>query len=165
MVDNIINVIIESRYDTESDWESIDPVLREGELAIIKVKSDKPNSLPEIRIKSGDGVHRYTELPFISAPASDVYNWAKQKNKPIYTADEIIGLGEFKHTHTVDDIIGLQGGNSSSNNTSNTGNTGKKIIADIDGGLKITETEDSIVIGINTEMTFMLDGGTSSQFL
>lgn len=112
------DVRIRSRYDVESDWDAIDPVLLEGEIAVVHSKSDIPNSLPEIRFKCGDGVHNYSELPFVSALALDVYKWAKQKDKPSYTAAEIAGLTEFiqniqqafppiAHRHSTDDINGL----------------------------------------------------------
>jgi hypothetical protein len=111
MEDKTYIVRISSQFNTEADWLALDPVLLVGEIAFVSSKSDLPNALPEIRIKSGDGIHKFSELPYTSANASDVYNWAKQKNKPTYHADEIIGLKKFMvedHTHTIDDVIGLR---------------------------------------------------------
>ena len=112
-------------------------------------------------------------------------NWAKQKNKPTYSADEIIGLKDFKHTHTIDEIIGLReeletkgndsndsednsndsnnGSNDSSDESTN-GSVGEngQIIAK--NGLKATQSGDDVIIGIDDSLSFILDGGTSSQF-
>ena len=114
MEDKTYIVRISSQFNTESDWIAIDPVLLEGEIAIVTCKSDIPNTLPEVRIKSGDGIHKYSELPFISANSLDVYNWAKQKNKPSYYADEIRDLDKFisdhlgDHIHDIDDVNNLE---------------------------------------------------------
>ena len=171
MEDKTYLVRIGSRFDTESDWESLDPLLLEGEIAIVSCKSDMPNAQPEIRIKCGDGIHKYSELPFINANASDVFNWAKQKNKPIYSADEIIGLEDFPHTHAIEDIIGLQDaldkkGDSTNSDGSSDGVVGEngKILASADGGLKVTQSGEDVIIGINDKLTFILDGGDSTDF-
>ena len=46
-----------------------------------------------------------TDFP-TSLPASDVYEWAKQPNKPAYTANEV-GAAPSGHTHTAGQISGL----------------------------------------------------------
>lgn len=48
-------------------------------------------------IKIGeDGVKTFNDLPWnFYAKASDVYNWAKTKEKPTYTANEISGLADY----------------------------------------------------------------------
>ena len=172
MEDKTYNVRISSCFNTDSDWLAIDPVLLEGEIAIVSIKSDIPNTVPEVRIKSGDGVHKYSELPFISAMALDVYNWAKQKNKPIYHVDEIIGLENYNnHTHEIKDIIGLQEeldkkGESVNNGDSSDEVVGKnvQIIANEKDGLYATQDGENVIIGINNQIIFTLDGGDSSQF-
>ena len=182
MEDMTYSVRIKSRYDIEADWIAVDPVLLEGEIAIVRVKSDIPNSLPEIRIKTGDGIHKYSELPFTSAIASDVYPWAKQKSKPTYTADEIEGLSDLiqntggngfvPHTHPISDITGLQEALDKKSESSNTGSSTPppvvsvtNIIAKQGGGLTVTKNEDDeFIIGIDANTVFMLDGGDSSQF-
>jgi hypothetical protein len=182
MEDNTYIVRISSRFNTDSDWRAVDPVLLQGELAIVYIKSDIPNTLPEVRIKSGDGIHKYSELPFVSANSLDVYAWAKQKNKPSYHADEIIGLENYNnHKHNISDIIGLQeeldkkgefpsndndsDSSDSSDDTSN-GVVGEncQIIANTKDGLYALQDGDNVIIGINNKITFTLDGGDSSQF-
>lgn len=46
-----------------------------------------------------------TDFP-TSLPASDVYDWAKQPNKPVYTAGEV-GAAASSHTHPVGNITGV----------------------------------------------------------
>ena len=46
-------------------------------------------------MKAGDGTSTFNTLGFLSGHAADVYDWAKAKTKPSYTANEISGLTEF----------------------------------------------------------------------
>lgn len=46
-----------------------------------------------------------TDFP-TSLPASDVYPWAKQPNKPTYTANEV-GAAASSHSHPVGNITGV----------------------------------------------------------
>jgi len=57
------------------------------------------NTPPAIGLKVGDGVHYFSELPWVQAVAADVYNWAKGTNKPVYTAAEIQGLDTYIDEH------------------------------------------------------------------
>jgi len=49
-----------TKYDTESNWITEDPIPREGEIITSKVDN-------EIRLKVGDGINRFSDLPYISA--------------------------------------------------------------------------------------------------
>ena len=91
MADNIINVKIREAFDTEANWESNDPVLLQGQVAI---SSDKHGMY-----KVGDGVNTWTQLLYASHPASDVSQWAKEQTKPSYNISEII-----------DSVTGVKGG-------------------------------------------------------
>lgn len=44
---------------------------------------------PAVLLKVGDGTRRFSELPWASGLAADVYSWAKEANKPTYTASEV----------------------------------------------------------------------------
>lgn len=88
------------KYDTYANWTTNDPILLAGELAVATIASgdtQKVNSVtaPQVLIKVGDGSSKYTELPFASGLAADVYGWAKASVKPSYTASEIGGLSEY----------------------------------------------------------------------
>lgn len=105
MAENILETRIQLRYGTYSQWMNSDIILKAGEAAICAFPSSrviesfsnsKPdNTPPAIGIKIGDGVHYFSELPWVQAIAADVYNWAKTSTKPTYTAQEIQGLQSY----------------------------------------------------------------------
>ena len=95
---------ISLKYDTYANWLKNDPVLLPGEVAIATIPSGaqvatargQMQDLPNVVIKVGDNnSSKYSELPFISALAADVYDWAKAADKPNYDASEIDNLKQF----------------------------------------------------------------------
>ena len=102
MADNhVLNTRIKLKYDSYENWIAKDPVLLAGEVAIATVASNdaegKPGfqNLPNVVIKVGDGSSKYSALKFVSALAADVHGWAKEANKPVYTAQEIEGIKDY----------------------------------------------------------------------
>ena len=100
MAEKILNTRIQLKYDTYAAWTTNDPILKKGEVAIATIatgSTETVNSvtLPQVLIKVGDGSKHYSELPFASALAADVYSWAKASTKPSYSASEITGLTEY----------------------------------------------------------------------
>ena len=117
---NEINTRIALKCDTLASWIANDPVLLKGEIAIATVdaapgdldlESNKAiANIPNVIIKVGDGTHPFTQLKVVSGLAADVYGWAKEVNKPEYSAEEITGLadyiaGEIKDTDTQYQIV------------------------------------------------------------
>ena len=109
MSDKILPVSFQLRYDTYSNWMNSSNILMPGEIAIAAIYNNNiiapsdmtPSSIaPEVGIKIGDGLHYFSELPWLQAIAGDVYNWAKTVNKPTYTATEITGLAEYIAAHS-----------------------------------------------------------------
>lgn len=107
---NTLNTRIKLKYDEYKNWTSKNPVLLAGEVAIATIPSgtNVPTGdgttmqhLPNVVIKVGDGTTEYNLLPFVSALAADVYAWAKNPEKPVYTADDFTWLEDY-----VDGIIG-----------------------------------------------------------
>ena len=88
---------LQLRYDELANWKKNNPVLLKGEIAIVVVpaESEEVEQEPAILVKFGDGVKKFDQLEYISAKAGDIYNWAKQANKPSYAASEITGLSEY----------------------------------------------------------------------
>ena len=84
-----LNTILKIRYDTYDNWMSVDPILRQGEIAIVLVESENNDVQPVVLSKTGNGTNKFSLLPWNSANAADVYDWAKQANKPTYTKEEI----------------------------------------------------------------------------
>ena len=112
MSEKTFNTRIQLKYDTYSNWTTNDPVLKAGEMALATIQNNTTGvqSAPTVLIKVGDGTHTYTELPFASGKAADVYSWAKSDTKPTYQASEISGLadyisGEIQDTNTSYQII------------------------------------------------------------
>lgn len=105
MAENVLETRILLRYGTYSQWMNSDVILKLGEAAIAAFPRERvietisnatpENTPPAIGIKIGDGVHYFHELPWVQAIAADVFTWAKQSTKPIYTAQEIQGLQSF----------------------------------------------------------------------
>ena len=62
MANKIINTRILSKIDTSSNWSSVDPVLLKGEKIVVDFGS---GAHPRYREKIGDGVSKYSQLPFI----------------------------------------------------------------------------------------------------
>lgn len=95
MATNTLKLKIQSKYDTYENWKTNNPILLKGEIAIASFEAQDESGvsqvLPTLLIKVGDGTHKYNELPWVSATAADVYNWAKTPNKPTYQYSEIQG--------------------------------------------------------------------------
>lgn len=85
---------IKNKVDSISNWNSATGKLLDGEIAIVRVPTGQTYNNPvtgksepvvELLMKVGDGVHTFNEvdengnpyLPWLSAKASDVYDWAK----------------------------------------------------------------------------------------
>lgn len=106
------------RYDTLANWNSANPVLNKGEVAVVAIPSGATgenntwgqDTKPSILFKVGDGKSNFKDLPYASGRAADVYAWAKAATKPTYTASEV-GAAEEDHIHTGDSIY--IGGNDS----------------------------------------------------
>lgn len=97
MAEKVLNTRIQLKYDTYANWTDANPVLKAGEMALATIQTNNAEvqSAPTVLIKVGDGTHNYTDLPWASAKAADVYAWAKTATKPTYAATEITGLEDF----------------------------------------------------------------------
>ena len=91
MADKILNTRIQLKYDTLTNWQSgpfngTDNTkwLKAGELAIVTLAPNKetaPTSKADqhpLLFKVGTGSHKFDDLPWASALAADVYDWAKK---------------------------------------------------------------------------------------
>ena len=103
----VFNSRIRAKYDTYANWTANDPTPLSGELCVVVVPAESGAVVqePALLIKVGDGVHPFSGLPFVSAIAADVHDWAKAAVKPTYSAAEIAGLadyisGEIEDTNT-----------------------------------------------------------------
>lgn len=94
-----LNTRIQLKKDTLSNWNTNNPVLLPGEVAIVETQGVGDSSAPiSTRLKIGDGTTHFKDLKWVEAIASDVAAWAKQATKPSYTAEEV-GAAPAEHTH------------------------------------------------------------------
>ena len=125
-----LNTRIALKYDSYENWQTHNPILLKGEIAIaeLPISGNKPGvgepnaagstpaiqNAPNILIKVGDGTNHYNDLKFVSALAADVYSWAKAATKPTYSAGEITGLKDYigqqiQDTNTQYRIVAVDG--------------------------------------------------------
>lgn len=92
-----IKTRILSRIDLYENWVNNNPTPMEGEVCIVVVPAEAgaiPQE-PATLLKVGDGETAFADLPFLTAIAGDVYDWAKASTKPTYAASEITGIDTF----------------------------------------------------------------------
>lgn len=111
-----MSVRIALKYDSLTNWTTNNPVLLQGEMAIVNIPAEAGSGLqePAIIAKIGNGTDKFNDLPWFSGIAADVYEWAKAEAKPTYTAQEISGLdeyiaGEIQDTDTQYQLVKLSG--------------------------------------------------------
>ena len=82
--EKILNTRVQLKYDTLANWNASTFIPKKGEMCIATVdtaqKDAKGNivTVPTLLIKVGSGSAPFAALPFVSAPAADVYDWAKK---------------------------------------------------------------------------------------
>ena len=117
MAEKILNTRIQLKYDSYENWSKIDVegqganlVLKEGEIGICyipeKTVVDGVKNPPHVMMKVGDGSTPFASLKWLSARAADVEDWAKAETKPVYSAEEITGIGEYIAKY-VDEELGI----------------------------------------------------------
>lgn len=95
MAEKILQTRIINKHADLATWASSTLPLKTGEIALARVETSKPDGnggfykVPTYLMKVGDGEKTFSQLEWLAAPASDVYEWAKAATKPGYTATEI----------------------------------------------------------------------------
>lgn len=92
MATTTLSTRITLKYDTLANWNASQFILKKGEVAICSLDTGETvnqSTPPAVLLKVGDGTRRFSELPWASGLAADVYSWAKEANKPTYTASEV----------------------------------------------------------------------------
>ena len=85
MPNKVLNSRLKLKVDTLENWESSEVILLAGEVAFATITTASGNitDVPTVVMKVGDGTHKWSELKYVYAQASDVYAWAK-KTQPDY---------------------------------------------------------------------------------
>lgn len=98
MATKTLNTRIQSRIDTYENWMKSELILLKGEIALCLIPTGTENSgsvsLPSTMMRIGDGVHKFSELPWFQAIGADIYPWAKAA-VPAIPAENITGLADF----------------------------------------------------------------------
>ena len=92
MATTTLNTRITLKYDTLANWNASQFILKKGEVAICSLDTGETvnqSTPPAVLLKVGDGTHKFSELPWASGLAADVYGWAKAPTKPSYTPSEV----------------------------------------------------------------------------
>lgn len=95
MAEKILQTRIINKNADLATWTSSTLPLKTGEIALARVETTRPDGnggfykVPTYLMKVGDGEKTFSQLEWLAAPASDVYEWAKAATKPSYTATEI----------------------------------------------------------------------------
>ena len=108
-IEKTFNVRIKNKIHDWDSWIANDPVLLQGEPAFVEVaikQEGEVNSVPSVMMKVGDGTHKFSELGWLYAKASNVYDWATAKDKPTYAATEITGMEDYISTY-VNEQMGI----------------------------------------------------------
>ena len=92
-----IKTRILNRIDLYENWITNNPTPLNGEICIVVVPAETGAVVqePATLIKVGDGTTPFADLPYLSAVAGDVHDWAKAANKPGYNAGEIAGIDAY----------------------------------------------------------------------
>ena len=102
MVETTLNARFQLKYDTLANWQKTDTtgqganlILKKGEVAFCEIPTDGgkvgQEIPPAVMLKVGDGTHKFSELPWLTALSGDVYAWAKKSGIEIETS----GSGSF----------------------------------------------------------------------
>lgn len=92
MATTTLSTRITLKYDTLANWNASQFILKKGEVAICSLdtgETAEQSTPPAVLLKVGDGTRRFSELPWASGLAADVYGWAKAATKPSYTPGEV----------------------------------------------------------------------------
>ena len=118
MSEKILNTRVILKHDTLENWNKDSAIiLKEGEIALAKVSVNKADPIsgelvkvPTYLIKVGDGTTKFSELNWVTAPAADVYDWAKKSEadftawvKTLVTVDDI----DLSNYYTKGEVDGL----------------------------------------------------------
>lgn len=79
---------IRLRYDTLENWVTVNPILKRGEMALVEQRAEDQSKKILFKVGTELNAH-FNDLPWGSALANDVYDWAKAVTKPSYSYFEI----------------------------------------------------------------------------
>lgn len=111
MAEKVLRTILKLNKNTNEELSQANPILKDGEIVLSTIPSSLPGEEETVLVKVGDGSSTYDELPWLSALAADVFDWAKAESKPTYTANEIrfTDGDSFQDKYEAGELTGPQG--------------------------------------------------------
>lgn len=103
---------IKNRYDSLTNWSKTGVELLPGEIALVSVTTQQIDestgnviNVPAVLLKVGEsdgngGTKAFSELPWLSAIAADVYDWAKNEHAKDISVAVTTGSGSGAKTET-----------------------------------------------------------------
>lgn len=96
MANKTMNVQYKLRGDTLTNLEAKNAVYGVNEPVVVLVPADADaGTKAATLLKLGDGTTAFNDLPYVTALAGDVPEWAKAATKPEYTASEIKNIDSY----------------------------------------------------------------------
>lgn len=138
-----------------SEWEAIKDTYKplRGEVCVceIAVEDGQATNAPTVLFKVGDGEHYFGGLNWVSAPAADVYAWAKAE-KVVFENQHILFVNGEGETREVVENLDLSAFVTT------------KELADVTGDLGALNTtaKSTLVAAINEALQAVESGGTGS---
>jgi hypothetical protein len=116
MANKTIITRIKNKVDTLAKWNLYSGTLLDGEIAVVRVPTGEEYTNPvtgkkepvvELLMKVGNGTDAFGDLPWMSAKASDVYNWAKLADPSAVTVKYNKGTESSQdwHSSSLADIL------------------------------------------------------------
>ena len=94
-INKILNTRLCLKYDTYANWEAnktFIPLV--GEVCVCAVDDNNDKKIEDFLLKVGDGSTTWENLPWVSAKAADVHEWAKRSDVAIIGKTESVVVGE-----------------------------------------------------------------------
>ena len=165
MATKTINTRIKNRVDSLAKWQAEGVSLLPGEIALVKVTTqtidDKGQivDVPAVLMKVGEsdgngGTKAFDELPWLSAIAADVYDWAKSASAvdvPIAVGGTASTLGTYLtqiNTNTSDISANTQAIAKLNGNSSTAGSVAKAIVDAINALNSTTSGSGSFITNV-----------------
>lgn len=102
MAEKILNVRLINKHDTYANLQSSSFVPMAGEIILAEITAQRTDphgnlrSVPTYCMKVGDGSKTFSQLEWLHAPASDVFNWAKAEGLTVDVTGTGNGLASIK---------------------------------------------------------------------
>lgn len=111
MANKVVKTRVQNRFDTLTNWEASSATkLLKGEIAVVSVTTTTTDEngniiqVPAYLMKIGNGTDTFNDLPWLSATAADVYDWAKAED-PSATSISYTDSNNTKQTITLANLF------------------------------------------------------------